>query len=92
MSSTPNTVREIRRRLVEIVYEEEFHLNKSEKVKKLEALIHQSDKRVALEARLVELDLLEQALNTGVSINRFKLTRLKALTDQLADLTKGEQL
>ena len=36
-----------------------------------------------LKARLVELDLLEQAINLGQDINEFKMYRLGELTAQL---------
>jgi hypothetical protein len=37
-------------------------------------------KEHATNARLVELDLLEQAINQGWDMNRYKLHRLKELT------------
>lgn len=36
----------------------------------------------ALKARLIELDLLEQALNQGRDIEDYKMERLKALTEE----------
>jgi len=53
-----------------------------------------SAKQVAIESiksRLVELDLLEQAINQGRNISGHKILRLKALLSGLASLTHTEE-
>lgn len=39
--------------------------------------------RLLVESRLIELDLLEQAINQGRDMNEYKLLRLAELTNQL---------
>jgi len=64
-------------------------------VDKIMALIHKRDEarnnRHALEQRLVELDLLEQAINQGRDISKFKLQRLADLTKRLDQLTNPDK-
>jgi hypothetical protein len=43
-----------------------------------------------LEARLIELDLLEQALNDGRDLKAYKLQRLENLTQRLQSQQKGQ--
>lgn len=38
-------------------------------------------KQLIREQRLIELDLLEQAINQGRDMNKYKMMRLEALTD-----------
>lgn len=49
-------------------------------------------KRLVLEGRLVELDLLEQAINTGWDMNKFKLYRLAKLQNELDQLNTPAKL
>lgn len=45
----------------------------------IEALIREMITEAQSEARLIELDLLEQAINTGWDMNEYKMHRLKEL-------------
>lgn len=42
-------------------------------------------KAEVVKGRLIELDLLEQAINTGWDMNKYKLYRLKALKQEMKD-------
>jgi len=45
------------------------------------ALCLQEVEQIIREERLIELDLLEQAINQGRDMNKYKMMRLEALTD-----------
>lgn len=47
---------------------------------------------IELKARLVELDMLEQAINSGSNIQGHKLLRLEDLTARLDQLAATEEL
>ena len=56
------------------------------------AAISAYTQRQVLEGRLIELDLLEQAINAGTKdMNLYKLHRLKKLTQQLNDITEEKK-
>lgn len=61
-------------------YNQDIEENERQAAKAIDALV--------LEMRLVELDLLEQALNAGHNIEAFKLKRLYALEAALKEVKK----
>ncbi|CAB4151163.1 hypothetical protein UFOVP585_2 [uncultured Caudovirales phage] len=77
---TQHTDKELRGKLIEIILRDPKQSVDTAVLDDLVELIKQE----VLEGRLVELDLLEQALNANRSIHKFKLQRLESLMAELS--------
>lgn len=83
------TQKEIRRQIIEIVYEEAYHSNLSDKTNKLEALFAKAQVEAVGAARIDELKEIQ--LSDSLNDDTKDILYQAYIVDRLASLTKDKE-